>query len=111
MRNRESPDELRGSPEFAAFLSGLDKAGEVYQRIRSALDAVKADVLVGDKVEKKKWPRLYVGKYGISNLFRMDTGKGTRLSYTIIAENKRKVVVVLEFFSTHKEYESRFGYS
>lgn len=111
LRKRKPPDELRGSPEFAAFLSSLDKDCELYQRIRAALDAIKADMLVGDKIEKKKFPKIYARKYGIRNLFRMETGKGTRLSYMILAKNKKKVVVVLEFFSNHKEYERRFGYS
>jgi hypothetical protein len=111
LRKRKPPDELRGSHEFTAFLSSLDKDCELYQRIRAALEAIKANMLVGDKVEKKKFPKIYVRKYGIRNLFRMETGNGTRLSYTILAENKKKVVVVLEFFSNHKEYDRRFGYS
>jgi hypothetical protein len=111
LRKRKPPDELKGSPEFAVFLSSLDKDCELYQRIRTALEAIKANMLVGDKVEKKKFPKIYVRKYGIRNLFRMETGKGTRLSYTILAENKKRVVVVLEFFLNHKEYDRRFGYS
>ena len=105
------PDELRGSPELAAFLISLDNNCELYRRIRTALDTIKSDMFVGDKIEKKKFPKIYVTKFGIHNLFRMETGKGTRLCYTILAENKKKVVVVLEFFSTHKEYERRFSYS
>jgi hypothetical protein len=111
LRKRKPPDELRGTPKFAAFLSSLDNDCELYRRIRTALEAIKANMAVGDKIEKKKFPKIYVRKYGIRNLFRMETGKGTRLSYTIIAENKKKVVVVLEFFSNHKEYERCFGYS
>jgi hypothetical protein len=111
LRKPKPPDDLRGSPEFAAFFQGLDSDCELYRRIRAALDAIKADMLVGDKVERKKFPKIYVRKYGIRNLFRMETGKGSRLSYTILSENKKKAVVVLEFFSSHKEYERRFGYS
>ena len=111
MRKPKPPDDLRGSPEFAAFFQDLDNDCELYRRIRAALDAIKADMLVGDKIEKKKFPKIYVRKYDIRNLFRMDTGKGSRLIYTILSENKKKVVVVLEFFSSHKEYERRFGYS
>lgn len=111
LRKTEPPDDLRGTPEFAAFFSSLDKDSELQYRLKEALDAIKKDMLVGDKIERKKFPKIYVRKYGIHNLFRMETGKGTRLSYTIVSENKMKVVVVLEFFSNHKEYEKRFGYS
>ena len=36
--------------------------------------------------------------------------KGARLVYTLLSENGLWVVVVLEMFLTHKEYEKRFGY-
>ncbi|MFZ7137880.1 MAG: hypothetical protein ACOWW1_05630 [archaeon] len=111
MRKRVPPDGLRGTPEFGVFFSGLDDDCELYKRIRAALEAIKADMFVGDKIEKKKWAKVYVTKYGIRNLFRMETGKESRLIYTIIAETDKKIVVVLEFFSSHKEYERRFGYS
>ena len=111
MRKRKLPDELRATPEFTAFFSGLDKDCELYKRIRAALQAIKADMLVGDKIEKKKWAKKYVTTYGVRNLFRMETGKESRLIYTIIAKEDKKIVVVLESFSDHKEYERRFGYS
>jgi len=100
-----------GSPEFARFFSSLDSDCELYNRIRRAIEALRADMLVGEKIERKKWAKTYVKKYGIRNLFRMETGKESRLIYTIIAENNKKIVVVLEFFQSHKEYERRFGYS
>jgi hypothetical protein len=111
LRKRKPPDDLRGTTEFEAFFTELDNDCELYKRIRTALEAIKADMLVGDKVGRKKWPKNYITQHNIRNLFRMETGKGSRLSYTIIAEKKKKVVVVLEFFSSHKEYERRFGYS
>lgn len=111
MRKREPPDELRGTPEFEAFFSGLDKNCDLYKRIRTALDTLKENMLAGDKIEKRKWAKMYVQKYAVHNLFRIDAGKESRLIYTIIAENNKKIVCVLEFFSDHKEYERRFGYS
>jgi hypothetical protein len=36
--------------------------------------------------------------------------KAARLIYTILSEKGRWIVVVLEIFLTHKEYEERFGY-
>ena len=111
MRKREPPDELRGTPEFEAFFSGLDKNCDLYKRIKTALEALKENMLAGDKIEKKKWAKIYVKKYAVYNLFRIETGKESRLIYTIIAENNKKIVCVLEFFSDHKEYERLFGYS
>jgi len=39
-----------------------------------------------------------------------DRSKGARRVYTLLSENGLWVVVVLEMFLTHKEYEKRFGY-
>jgi len=49
-------------------------------------------------------------KYGISNLWKFNMSKGARLVYTLLSESGLWVVVVLEMFLTHKEYEKRFGY-
>jgi hypothetical protein len=111
LRKREPPDELRGTPEFEAFFSGLDRNCELYKRIKTALEALKENVLAGDKIERKKWAEVYVQKYGVYNLFRIEAGKESRLIYTIVAEGNKKIVCALEFFSDHKEYERRFGYS
>jgi len=111
LRKREPPDELQGTPEFEAFFSGLDKKCDLYKRVKAALEALKENMLAGDKIEKKKWTKMYVKKYGVYNLFRIEAGKESRLIYTIIAEDDEKIVCVLDFFSDHKEYERRFGYS
>ena len=52
----------------------------------------------------------FVRKYGISNLWKFNMSRGARLVYTLLSESGLWVVVVLEMFLTHKEYEKRFGY-
>jgi len=47
---------------------------------------------------------------GISNLWKFNMSRGARLVYTLLSESGLWVVVVLEMFLTHKEYEKRFGY-
>lgn len=111
MKKRKPPDELRGTPEFKAFYSSLDEDSESRKIIEACLDALREDMLAGEKIERKKWPKKYVQKYGIYNLFKMDAGKECRLTYTIIAEGKKKIVCVIEFFSNHKSYNRRFGYT
>lgn len=78
--------------------------------VDSALDALKANMTVGVKIPKPQWPRLYIRRYRINNLWKMDLLRGARLIYTILSEQGRWMVVVLEAFLTHKEYEERFGY-
>ena len=111
MRKRKPPDELRGAQEFAAFYSSLSEDSELHNMIKASLDALREDMFAGEKIEKKKWPKKYVQEYGIHNLFKMDVGRECRLTYTIIAEGEKKIVCVIEFFSSHKSYDRRFGYS
>ena len=110
MRKHKPPDDLRGTPEFNAFYSSFGKDCELRKVIEKCLDSLREDMLVGDKIERRKWPKKYVREYRIYNLFRLDAGK-CRLTYTIIAEGKKKVVCVIEFFSNHKKYNRRFGYT
>lgn len=79
--------------------------------VDSALDKLKLNMMIGDKIQRPQWPPYYVRKYGISNLWKFNMSKGSRLVYTLLSENGLWVVVVLEMFLTHKEYEKRFGYS
>lgn len=111
MKKCRPPDELRGTPEFKEFYNGLSKNCETYKRIKYCLDILQENMLAGDKIEKEKYPKLYVKKYGIQNLFRMETSKECRLTYTIIAKDSKKIVFVLEYFKNHKDYDRRFGYS
>ena len=103
------PHEVKGSEEFTAFYGSLDKNSEEYKRITVCIDAIKGNRQVGEKVQKDKFPKYYVRKYRITNLYRMEIGD-CRLSYTLIADGLKKVACILEYFPTHKEYSKRFGY-
>jgi hypothetical protein len=103
--------EVRGSPEFSKFYTSL-KPGSVEKRMLDfALDSLKANMMAGVKIQKPLWPKFYVRRYRVNNLWKMDLSRGARLTYTILSENGRWIVIVLETFLTHKEYEERFGYA
>lgn len=106
---RIPPDEVRGSEEFMAYYNSLNKQSEEYKRISDCIETLKENRQVGDKVGRDKFPDYYVKKYGITNLYRVEIGD-CRLSYTIIAENGKKILCILEYFPTHKDYSERYGY-
>ena len=106
---KKRPDEVRGTREFAEFYSGLDRESCLYKIIRRGLEVLRENLEAGEKVEKRKWPRIYLRRYGITNLFRLDLDRNHRLTYTIIADGSRKIVCVLEVMD-HKTYNRRFGY-
>lgn len=101
--------EVRGTREFAEFYYGLDKKSYLYRIIKRGLDVLRENIEAGEKVEKRKWPKMYVRKYGITNLFRLDLDRNYRLTYTIIADGSKKIACVLEVMD-HKTYNRRFGY-
>lgn len=78
--------------------------------VDSGLDKLKQNMMAGEKVQRSHWPPHYVKKYGVTNLWKFNMSRGARLIYTLLSENGRWVVVVLEMFLTHREYEKRFGY-
>ena len=104
-----APSEVRGTPEFHDFFLNLKKGTYIQKVIQNGIDKLWENMFAGDKVGKNKWPRYYVKKYEIRNLFVLDISKGWRLTYTIIAEGMKKIVCILEAMD-HKTYEKRFGY-
>ncbi len=109
MAKKKAPDEVRASTEFNIYYQGLKKISEEYKRITTCIDSVKENWQVGDKVGRGKFPKYYVDKYNITNLYRLEIGD-CRLSYTIIADGCKLIVCILEYFESHKEYSERFGY-
>ncbi len=63
----------------------------------------------GIKIAKNLWPKIYIKKYLITNLWKYDLPNGWRLIYTIKTDDVMILNVILEWFN-HKEYEKRFKY-
>jgi hypothetical protein len=99
---------VKGEPKFASFFLNLSDA-QLKERIGDVLDTLKEHPDVGDLVEHSLWPDEYEG-LALDNLFRIEVGKGQRMTYTIRIEGTDLDVDVIEFFRTHKEYEKRFHY-
>jgi len=106
---------------FVAFISekvksefdGLDKGKfedkQLYSHINTAIDALKKNPECGTRIQKDLWPKEYVQKYAITNLWKYDMPKAWRLIYTIENDEVKIVNIILEWFD-HKGYEKRFKY-
>ena len=103
-------DQVKGSQEFYRFYRILKPGSPDKRMVDSGLDKLKQNMMAGEKVQRPQWPPYYVKRYWINNLWKYNMSKAARLIYTILSENGRWVVLVLEMFLTHKEYEKRFGY-
>ena len=83
---------------------------DIKKFILRAIEDLKQNPLCGVKLPKRLFPRAYIQKYNIDNLWKYDLPKGWRLIYTLINEAEVELIsVILEWFD-HKEYERRFSY-
>ena len=95
--------------EFESLKEGKFEDKQLYKFINRAIDDLEKEPTVGIKVPKKFWPKVYVQKYKITNLWKYDLPKAWRLLYTIETDEVRIISIILEWFD-HKEYEERFKY-
>ena len=102
--------QVKGSDEFYRVYRNLQRGSVEKRMVDSALDKLKQNMMAGDKIQRPQWPPYYMRRYSINNLWKYNMSKSSRLIYTLLSENGRWMVVVLEMFMTHKEYEKRFGY-
>ena len=82
---------------------------QLYDFIDRAIKDLKSNPTCGTKIPKKLWPKEYIRKFGITNLWKYDMPNAWRLIYTIQTNKVMILNVILEWFS-HKEYERRFKY-
>jgi hypothetical protein len=103
------PSCVKASGEAAVFITSLREGSYFLKIINAGLDVLKLNMFAGERIERKKYPRYYVQKYGVNNLYKFNLDSRTRLIYTLVAEKTGVAVVVLEVLD-HKKYEERFGY-
>jgi len=106
----KKPSCVKAVKAVADFVSSLESDSYLRQIVDNALDVLKENMFAGQLIEKKKFPKVYVQKYGVTNLYKYNLDRSMRLIYTIVGDASGLAVVVLEILN-HKEYEKRFGYS
>ena len=89
--------------------NGSFEEKELYKTINSAMDNLLENPFCYIKIQREKWPKEYIVKYNITNLWKYNLRGGWRLIYTIKHEEVEIIAVILEWFS-HKDYERKFGY-
>jgi Txe/YoeB family toxin of Txe-Axe toxin-antitoxin module len=95
--------------EFELLKEGKFEDKKLYKFIDKAMDNLKKNPTIGIKIPKNFWPKEYIQKYDISNLWKYDLPNAWRLIYTIETDEVKIISIILEWFN-HKEYEKRFKY-
>jgi len=95
--------------EFESLKGGKFEDKELFDFIDKAMDDLKKDSTCGIKISRKLWPKLYIQKYGVTNLWKYDLPNAWRLIYTIESDEVKIINIILEWFN-HKDYKKRFKY-
>lgn len=95
--------------EFEELETGKFEDKQLYKFIDEAITELKKKPTCGTKIKKQNWPKEYIKKHKITNLWKYDLPDAWRLIYTIETNEIMIVNIILEWFN-HKEYEKRFNY-
>lgn len=90
--------------------SQLDENSDLKKNIKRAIADIQKNAFCGIQIPRKLFPKEYLKKYNIKNLWKYDLPDGWRIIYTITTPSKIEILsIILEFFD-HKGYERRFNY-
>jgi len=95
--------------QFELLKEGKFEDKQLYELIDRSIKDLKKNPQIGTKIQKKLWPKKYIKKYEITNLWKYDLPNAWRLIYTIETDEIRIVNIILEWFD-HKEYNRKFKY-
>ena len=104
--------QVKASKEgnFLAWYQSLDVNSTEFGEVDEVLSSLKENATLGTRIPKDRWPKIYIKRYGINNLYKIDIRSGRRITYTILAEHDNCFVMILDCFLSHKDYEKFFGY-
>ena len=100
---------VSGSVEFTRLYKSLGKTDPLKNQLDEAMDLLKKDPTIGNRITANLWPKKYVRKYGVNNLFRYRVGSNWRVIYTVLSKPDGLVCVILDALD-HKNYDLLFGY-
>jgi len=88
---------------------GNAEAEKLILLISDATRELSSDREAGRKIQRKLWPKEYVQKYGVTNLWKYNLDSYWRLIYTITGNEIEMYLIYLEYLP-HPEYEKKFKY-
>jgi len=106
--------EVSFSKEFSKDFVRLENKSDseakyLLQLVNKGIAKLVLDCGAGIKIPKKYWPKEYVKRYNINNLWKLNLDNYWRMIYTIVGDEIKLVSIVLEVLD-HKKYDRKFGY-
>jgi hypothetical protein len=84
-------------------------AKKLLSLIDDAVKELSSNREAGRKIPRALWPREYVRKYGVTNLWKYNLDSYWRLIYTLTGTEIKMFLICLGFMP-HPEYDRKFGY-
>ncbi len=109
--------EIRYSKEFSKDYvklrkktdKGNSEATYLLDIISKATARLAENIEAGKKIPRKLWPKEYIQKYDITNLWKYNLDSYWRLIYTIRGNQADLFLIYLEYMD-HKKYDRKFKY-
>ena len=106
------------SPEAEKVYRYLNKESQnskieksILNGIKQKIELIKENPHYGNPISKKLFPKEYVEKYKITNLFRVELPNFWRMLYTLTdSETKIKIISFVLDIINHSTYDKKFGY-
>ena len=100
---------LKLKSSFKSLRDSKYENKQLWDNINNAMDRLEMNTELGIRIPRKLWPKIYIKKYKIDNLWKYDLPQGWRLLYTIKKDDLLIMSIILEWLP-HKEYEKKFKY-
>ena len=99
------------SPKLEKEFNSLKDNDPIKKSLIRVIRILQQNAYSGIQVPKKLIPKIYIQKYGVTNLWKYDLSGEWRLIYSLTSENEIELIsAILEWFDSHKSYEKRFNY-
>lgn len=83
----------------------------ILNAIKKKRDLIKDNPHYGDPIAKKLIPKIYVSKYGVTNLFRVELPNYWRMLYTLTNnETQIEIIAFILDIIDRPRYNKKFGY-
>ncbi len=96
--------------ELNARASSSKIERSILKSIDHKKDLIKANPQYGEPIAKNLIPSVYVLKYGVNNLFRVELANRWRMLYTIKNDGQVEIVAFVLDIKNHREYDHLMGY-
>lgn len=98
------------SEKLEQEFKSLDESDPLKRAIKRAISDLQQNAFFGIQIPKRLFPKEYVAKYNITNLWKYDLPNAWRLLYTVTSEDQVQIVsAILEWFN-HKDYGRKLSY-